>query len=58
MTTTPMEQLFSAYESFKRTEFTEGERVFYDGDMDPLKRWAQEQAAALQATAETPRQAA
>jgi hypothetical protein len=58
MTTTPMDQLFREYEEFRRAEFAEGERVFYDGDMDPLKRWAQEQAAALQATSGTTRQAA
>jgi hypothetical protein len=58
MSTTPMDQLSSEYEEFKRTEFAEGERVFYDGDMDPLKRWAQEQAAALSAPVETSRQAA
>jgi hypothetical protein len=58
MTTTPMDQLSSEYEEFQRAEFAEGERVFYDGDMDPLKRWAQEQAAALQAATEPSRQAA
>lgn len=59
-TTTPLSQLFSEYDEFKGIEFSDGERVFYDGDMDPLKRWAEEQreAAMQQVAATAHRQAA
>jgi hypothetical protein len=46
MSTQPVGQLFEEYRAFSKDAFVPGDQVFYDGEMDPLKRWsAQEQAA-------------
>ncbi|MDD2536241.1 MAG: hypothetical protein PHW78_06725 [Macromonas bipunctata] len=35
-------QAFRDFEAFKHTNFPPGQRAFYDGPMDPLKRMAEQ----------------
>lgn len=35
-------QAFREFEAFKHTNFQSGQRTFYDGSMDPLKRMAEQ----------------
>lgn len=35
-------QAFREFEAFKQANFQPGQRVFYDGPMDPLKRMAEQ----------------
>lgn len=38
-----MAQLQREYEEFKAREWGPDDRVFYDGRMDPFKRWAEQE---------------
>ena len=42
-------QAFRDFEAFKHTNFPPGQRAFYDGPMDPLKRMAEQIRRELEA---------
>ncbi len=44
-----VDQAFRDFEAFKQGNFQPGQRVFYDGSMDPLKRTAEQFQRELEA---------